>query len=312
MTLMEESFDRAFNEPFCLPVTIQKGFVAFMDILGFSHIRKSKDGFRSTEENTAGVIFGMMNDALTEKDELIRILDPRYMMDDSESENYKFNKGEYETLKRDQSLIRDNISISYVSDSFVCLANIGEKDRNASSFVTTAFFTLISSIATTMFKNGLPLRGGVSFGKYVANAPANKRPTAFLGEALIKAHAVEMTGCSASVILDELAEEKCKELYMPWRYEKSIYDWMHLCIADVAQKAHGRSGTAAINKRMCVNIQSTYLYQDDYRHHVEYFFSQHGKDISEEEVASKIAYTAKFLQSRAVVPEIYRGNRSLR
>ena len=67
MTLMEEAFDRAFHEPYCIPVEVKTGFMAFMDILGFSNIRATKEGFRSRWEKAAGVIFGFMKDVLSGK-----------------------------------------------------------------------------------------------------------------------------------------------------------------------------------------------------------------------------------------------------
>lgn len=304
MTLIEQAFDKAFNEPLCIRVEKGNGFVAFMDILGFSGIKKASEGFMNTDERAAGVIFGMMEDALTEKDELIRFIDPRYMMPDEEAENYKMNTKDMERIKKDQKLISQNISISYISDSFICLGKVLDNRADA-SFVTTAFITLVSNVATMMFKWGLPLRGGISFGTFMTNAPIDQAPRAFLGDALIRAHSTEMEGCQAAIVFNDDAEAKCRELYCPWSYEKTLLDRMHLCRAIVARKNKVDDKKPIESEKMCINIQSTALYQNSYAKFVESSFCQHGKDVSSDKVKRKIEHTTKFLESRTILSEVY-------
>ena len=303
MDLIEEAFDRAFNEPYCVPVNVGIGFVAFMDILGFSTVKKSTEGFRSSDETMAGVIFGMMDDALEEKNELIRFLDPRESMSDEEAN--KIDKDELLRIKNDQDLIRQNITLTFISDSFVCLADIKDKNTEDASFITSAFFSLVSDLATNMFRKGLPLRGGVDFGEFIPNAPLCSKPNAFLGEALMGAHNLEQRGCSASICLSESAELKCKELYRPWCREKSIHDWMNLCMADIAFKCKDAHGEGVCQKRPCVNLQQTHLYMGDYKGFVTRSFCEHGKDISNGEVQRKIDNTVIFLESRQKWDDVY-------
>ena len=266
----------------------KEGLVAFMDILGFSSIEMT--------EQIAGRVFGIIEQALYVLHETILSLDPNNLVPDEAVGHLGITEEEMKAIRAEQNLIHGRVSMSLISDSFVCAADMRNLDDAGKKLVTSTFMHMIADVNSHMLAFGLPLRGGVSYGEYYANEKDGDRASSFLGGAIISAHRLEERVDAACIVLDEVAVKHCSRYYS--RKATGFYsedDCSDLCESPVVFK----DGKTA-EKRICINLARFLesLWAGSERDFIEASFARHGKSIDSDKVQAKIANSVLFLKNR--------------
>ena len=300
---ISKSFEDAFHEALSIKVTMYEGFVAFMDILGFSSISK-------IDAKLAGLIFGIMNSTRGEKEEIVAVLS------DQEEEifdqkNLSDKQVAIDNIRQKRKLVRDNIAIALISDSIVCVANLKNHTNNEQAFITQAYVSILGSIVSTMFNNGLPLRGGVAYGSFFANAELSKNPNAFLGDAILAAHKLEKYGETACVRFEEDAAKICLKHIDCKANDAALSSFANLCVSDVTfVKSDGTSAKSKDlrpDEFLCINIHNMEQHTGREQKYTIDSFSAHNKCKKEgknsDEVEAKIKNTILFLGRRRGLAE---------
>ena len=183
-----------------------------------------------------------------------------------------------------------------ISDSFICCADLSEGlSEQDKSFVVSAFINIVSSIYCSLFTNGLPLRGGITYGRYVANDWQRENGTAFLGEAVMLAHCMEMSINAGCIALDKSAFEIVGQYYAGSEKSKFFqkrYD-TRLCLSEVSVKRYGVRNLVCIDRD---NATKT-VWQGAFRGMVESSFAEHGKFSSVDTVMEKVENTIRFFEN---------------
>ena len=272
-----------------IPVNVKTGLVAFMDILGYSSIKAENLA------RVAGHIFAAMDDAVTQKDVFMEGLDYTNYISDEDLIGYVMPKDERRAIAAAIGLVHDRISVSMVSDSFICCADLSEGlSEQDKSFVVSAFINIVSSIYCSLFTNGLPLRGGITYGRYVANDWQRENSTAFLGEAVIRAHSMEMSINAGCIALDKLAFDIVGQYYAgseKSRFFQKRYE-TRLCLSEVNVKGHGVRNLVCIDR----DNSSKSVWLGAFRGMVETSFAEHGKSSSDAIVRGKVEDTIRFFE----------------
>lgn len=273
-----------------IPVNVKTGIVAFMDILGYSRIKAENLAL------VAGHIFAAMDDAVTQKEIFMEGLDYTNYMSDEDLIGYVMPKDEQRAIAAAVGLVHDRISVSMISDSFICCADLSEGlSEQDKSFVVSAFINIVSSIYCSLFTNGLPLRGGITYGRYVANDWQRENGTAFLGEAVMLAHCMEMSINAGCIALDKSAFEIVGQYYAGSEKSKFFqkrYD-TRLCLSEVSVKRYGVRNLVCIDRD---NATKT-VWQGAFRGMVESSFAEHGKFSSVDTVMEKVENTIRFFEN---------------
>ena len=279
------------------PIREKTGLVAFMDILGFSSIKA----------NTTEIVervFRVMENAAGEKWEFIDGLDVRSMMSDEDRNAFTMPDNQRRIVEAEQSLVANRIEVSVISDSFICLCDLTDASDKEIAFLTSAFIQMVAAIANGMFVQGLPLRGGISYGSFFHNNGMYGRaydvPTVFLGEAVLAAHKIETSSNTACICLDDAATEFCKDHYDPFAAGFHAKDeGLNLCQSEVAFKNQVEESIEADKVQSCVCITPRFyeLWDDKTEDWVQMAFSQHGKSIVDTVVRRKMDNTIRFLKA---------------
>ena len=272
-----------------IPVNVKTGLVAFMDILGYSSIKAENLA------RVAGYIFAAMDDAVTQKDVFMEGLDYTNCMSDEDMIGYVMSKDEQRAITAAMGLIHGRISVSMVSDSFICCADLSEGlSEQDKSFVVSAFINIVSSIYCTLFTNGLPLRGGMTYGRYVANDWQRENGTAFLGEAVMQAHHIEMSINTGCIALDKSAFDVVSRYYAGSEKSKFFQDKYNtrLCLSEVEVKKHGTRTMVCIDRDNAIKS----VWHGEFRGMVESSFSAHGKSSSIDRSRDKVESTVRFFE----------------
>lgn len=272
-----------------ITVKVKTGLVAFMDILGYSCIKTEN------LERVAGHIFAAMNGALTQKDIFMEGLDYTNYMSDEDLVGYAMPKDEQRAIDAIIGLINDRISVSMISDSFICYADLSdgllEQDK---SFVVSAFINIVSSVYCSLFTNGLPLRGGITYGRYVANDWRSDNGTAFLGEAVMRAHHIEISINTGCIALDKSAFDVVSRYYTGSEKSRSFQDKYNtrLCLSELEVKKHGACTMVCIDRDNAIKS----VWWGEFRGMVESSFSAHGKSSSIDRSRDKVESTIHFFE----------------
>ena len=286
-----------------IPVNVKTGLVAFMDILGYSSIKTENLA------RVAGHIFAAMDDAVTQKDVFMEGLDYTNYMPDEDLIGYVMPKDEQGAIAAAIGLVHDRISVSMVSDSFICCADLSEGlSEQDKSFVVSAFINIVSSIYCSLFTNGLPLRGGITYGRYVANDWQRENGTAFLGEAVMLAHCMEMSINAGCIALDKSAFEIVGQYYAgseKSQFFQKRYD-TRLCLSEVSVKRYGVRNLVCIDR----DNASKNVWQGAFRGMVESSFAEHGKFSSVHTVGEKVENTIRFFENSK--PYSFKGEEGTR
>ena len=288
---MDEQSQNIYEYTFMPQVTVKEktGLVAFMDILGYSCIKTEN------LERVAGHIFAAMNGAVTQKDVFMEGLDYTNYMSDEDLVGYAMPKDEQRAIDATIGLINDRISVSMISDSFICCADLSdgllEQDK---SFVVSAFINIVSSVYCSLFTNGLPLRGGITYGRYVANDWRSDNCTAFLGEAVMRAHHIEMSINTGCIALDKSAFDVVSRYYAESEKSKFFQDKYNtrLCLSEVEVKKHGTRTMVCIDRDNAIKS----VWHGEFRGMVESSFSTHGKSSSIDRSRDKVESTVRFFE----------------
>lgn len=289
-------FKIAFENPFSIPVTKHTGFVAFMDILGYSNIHH-------IDANIAGLILGLMDSVLSMKNDAIQAIDPREDLDSIEAQ--ATSESFINSMQHWQTLFKDRISIALISDSILCVANMDDlSDEEDMRFVMDAYIATLSRIITYMFGDGLPLRGGITYGDFYPNRSLSENPSAFLGPAILEAHKLECLSNTACVYFDDHAAEKCLLHCSHNREDSNIQDWADLCQSKVTMRP-ANNEIEIVRDALCINIQNMRPWLGKERKKVEWAFKAFNKWPKDKEaiekVSQKLENTVRFLTERQQV-----------
>ena len=256
------------------PIREKTGLVAFMDILGFSNIKA--DTTEVVEQ-----VFRAMETAGGEKREFIDGLDVRSMMSDEDRNAFTMPDNQRRNMESEQSLVRNRTEVSVISDSFICLCDLTDASDKEITFLTSTFIQMVAAIASGMFVQGLPLRGGISYGSFFHNNGMYGRaydvPTVFLGEAVLAAHKLETSSNTACICLDDAATEFCKNHYDPFAAGFHAKDEQSdLCLSEVVFKKRDKEGKE-VHSRVCIAPYFRELWHDRIEDWVQRAFSHHEK-----------------------------------
>lgn len=266
----------------------REGLVVFADILGYSQI---KVGGREV----ADAVFESMNHVLEEKSLLEYSLDIREYIPDEMANAICIPVDEERRICESQLIIEDRITMSMISDSFVCVADLTDADEATKRLLVSSLIKVVAAMNSSLLAKGLPLRGGISFGEYYANTSCGGHPTAFLGDAIMRAHAIEGDVEAACICADDKAKEICDKYYDI--SAASVFDRSseepELRIAKVYSKKFGEVD------RLCVNPprEQKQMWWDQLDGIIETMFSQYGRDITKGTVPAKIKNTVRFIRS---------------
>lgn len=173
------------------------GFVAFLDLLGFSQIAKTDD--ESVIENIFSIIKNCRDDAKKKLDEI----------DHQDMETRYFQGSTYE-----------DIDISFISDSIVLHRDLlgSEKlecmdDPNLKFDIGLSgywFIRLVREIFSDLLRKELPSRCGVAYGNYFWDADAQ---SIMAGRALIEAHDVSEHLAFPGIVIGKSITDNCSDTF---------------------------------------------------------------------------------------------------
>lgn len=268
---------------------IRNGLVVFADILGYSKIKADN---RAAAED----VFGAMNMVFTEKPLLMASFDLREWLPEEEAKEVCFTEEEESRIQKAQSIINERISINMISDSFVCLADLTDAEEEEKKLLVSALMKIVASINGYLLIRGLPLRGGIAYGEFYVNTPPlGKQPTAFLGDAIIRAHDIECDLEAACICVDPRNAEFVTTYYDVKAVSPFVddYDEPELMNAKVYSKKYGEVD------RLCINLsrRQKESLEDDLDDRIADLFSQYGKDVNSGSTPAKINNTVRFIRS---------------
>ena len=199
----------SYIEEKAVPAEIHNGFVAFTDVLGFSAAMQNDDA------QVVGDIFDVLDMAYSNAKGgiLSQIFDDYHPDPDGEGYLTLCKESEFESNRLLQ-LVHDHLILSVISDSIICACDMSNvNDTEDKRFLSLYFMEMLHYLVSNMFSRGLPLRGGVSYGKFFCSSRGENKvsPNLFAGSALFSAHRLESEINAAVVVVDNEAIEKITE-----------------------------------------------------------------------------------------------------
>jgi len=245
-------------------INSEKGFVAFFDILGYQQILKNND-----IEKAATII----NDFIIGVPSLIEqqikeIIEP-------------FTKAETKKRLID---ISQKLKCLVLSDSIILRLPCNPSDTICIDEIML-FFLSCSILMRTMFEQGLPLRGAISFGDYYVNE------TCLAGKPIVDAYALTTSQDWSGCILDIKAEEAYMHPFANIK-PNALHEILALKYSvpfKIGDKQYKVINWACLNNRFIPKISG------DIREFVTNAFLQHNKDVSGN-VFAKINNTEIFIR----------------
>ncbi len=263
-----------------------EGLVVFADILGFSSIK-----IDSSE--VVSKIYEALASAYCHKGYVVAGQDVREIVDNEVAAQIKLSEREKSIVESGQEAIERKIVVGVISDSIVCAADMTGADEEAKKLLTSALIKIVFEVNASLWAAGLPIRGGIAYGEFHYNDAAARLPAFFMGEAVMKAHALEMDTQAACISVDESAEEFCRKYYDKTAAMAlcSEEDEPDLCLGLLYRKKK------KVCKKLCINFpREIKLAVAENENVLVAYFSSYGKEVSGKTVRKKISNTGKLIK----------------
>ncbi len=265
-----------------------EGLVAFTDILGYQQLDVDS-------KKLADSLFSKMANALQEKHLLIGSFDLHEWLSDEQLINETISSNEQERERAMQEAVNENIAVSMISDSFVCVVDLSKNNEDQRKLLVSAFVKIVAAYNSALWREGLVLRGGISYGEFYTNTPLINNPSAYMGKAIMRAHDAEGDIEAVCICAEERAVEILKRYYDV--NAASIFidsnAESELCTAQVYSKKYG------IQERLCINLPLLLRTEKlgDLMQYVAGLFASYNREITGGTISAKISNTVRFLKS---------------
>lgn len=175
----------------------QKGIVGFFDILGYQSLLEKNE-----PEEIAETVLPFLTGIKSE------------VLDDLKTWNISYKE---ELI----IIVRDYIKWLVFSDTILLTMPIQESDRNINLILWGIFFTVSKRLQTKMFRNGLPLRAAISYGKFYI------KDTCFAGRTIIEAYQLCNQLEFAACVLTESCSKELENCDIKKSFNnKDVFDYL--------------------------------------------------------------------------------------
>lgn len=175
----------------------QKGIVGFFDILGYQSLLEKNEP-EEIAETVLPFLAGIKSEVL----------------DDLKTRNISYKE---ELI----IMVRDYIKWLVFSDTILLTMPIQESDRNINLILWGIFFTVSKRLQTKMFRNGLPLRAAISYGKFYI------KDTCFAGRTIIEAYQLCNQLEFAACVLTESCSKELENCDIKKLFNnKDVFDYL--------------------------------------------------------------------------------------
>lgn len=239
--------------------TLDKCYVAFLDILGFKDFVEN-NSHKDLIENFEFII-----------DKVFSV----YIGSYNNPEIGKMGNKQFE------------IEVLFISDSII----LWTKNEFQGSFVK--LLQIVSDLIAFSFRTGLPLRGGISFGELHTHKNFNN--TTVIGKGLINAYKIEESQNWAGCIVDKIAiDEFNRQNDLLPKLKKITYEDL-VSEAKILEEYEVPLKTGKIEKRIVINWKtntniSKYISED----YIRNSFSMHNKNVDDWRVETIIKNTINY------------------